>query len=232
MEKEMFKRALEHYRNQDDLEEVEIVKGVRYEFFDEYDGYTFPINNISALKPSNYFEAPGVDGMKSVCKSVEEFVDLDKLNKILGVIKPEMFFTLSNIFVLKNEREMSICEECLGRELLEGALGQSTYDTNAIIVNLFNIIEGVKDIESNAEDFCNTVIYQFYTTFLHELGHVSLRDNLLNAQYSPLTALFFEFDDEEDLVEWYAKSTFDYMDSRFDVFEPFNKEYILKHFAG
>lgn len=230
MKKGMFKIALEHYRKQEDLEEIEIIEGLRYEFFDIEDGYTFPLNDISSLKPSNYFEASRLDEMESVCKSIEDFVDLGKLNKILGVIKPEMFFTLSNIFVLKNEREISICEEYLGRELLEETLGQSTYDTNAIIINLFNILEGAKNVENDAEDLCNTVIYHFYTTLLHELGHVSLRNNLLNAQYSPLIAFLFEFDDEEDLVEWYAKSTFDYMDSKFDVFEPFNKEYILNHY--
>lgn len=231
MKKEMFKKALEHYRNQEELEEIEVLEGRKYEFFDTDDGYTFPLNDITSLEPINYFKSSDEDSeISCIQKTIEEFVNLEELNKVLKLLNPEMFFTLSNIIVVKNEAEIYICEEHIGRELLENTLGQSTCDTNAIIINLHTIFNKVKNIESNPEDFFHTVVYQFYITFLHELGHISLRDNLLSSDYSPLTEHIYDFDDEEELVEWYAKDTFDYLDVMFDIFKPFNKEYILKHF--
>lgn len=232
MKKEMFKRALQHYRNQEELEEIEILKGKKYEFVDMEDGYTFPINDISSLQLRDYFNIKDSKEMSLVQQSIEDFVNIDELNKVLSLINNTVFFTVSNIIVVKNEYEVSVCEEYIGRELLENTVGQSTSDTNAIIINLHEMFNGVRELEENGDDFFNTMVYQFITTLLHELGHSSLRDNLLSSEYSPLAEYRNEFVDEEELVEWYAENIFYHLNSTMDVFAPFNREYILKHYNG
>ena len=221
----LFKKALEHYRNQEDLEEIEEIKNKKYLFVDTLDGYTFPLNNIDEISIVDFF----VDSNNSDCKitNINQFVNLKELTNILKMIEPKFFFFLNEILVLLNEDDIYVVENYLSRELLDETVGQTTHDTNSIVINMIEIFKGVKKMDLSKDKFFHTCVYQFYITLLHELGHISLRDNLLNSEYYPLKNTSSS---EEDEVEMFAEYVFSHLDSYFNVFKPFNREFIESKF--
>ncbi|MBQ3422847.1 MAG: hypothetical protein IJH34_14595 [Romboutsia sp.] len=221
----LFKKALEHYRNQEDLEEIEEIKNKKYLFVDTLDGYTFPLNNIDEISIVDFF----VDSNNSDCKitNINQFVNLKELTNILKMIEPKFFFFLNEILVLLNEDDIYVVENYLSRELLDETVGQTTHDTNSIVINMIEIFKGVKKMDLSKDKFFHTCVYQFYITLLHELGHISLRDNLLNSEYYPLKNTSSS---EEDEVEMFAEYVFSHLDSYFNDFKPFNREFIESKF--
>lgn len=225
----LFKNALEHYRNQEDLEEIELVKDKRYLFMDIDDGYIFPLNNIDEISIAELF----VDlnsGENCNMTDINEFVNMKELEKIFKNINKKYFFFPSEILVLLNERDIYVAEEYLGRELLDGTLGQTTADTNSVVVNMVNIFDNAKNISYDKEEFFKTCVKEFYITLLHELGHISLRDNLLNNEYCPFNDSVSNKNKEEDIVESYAELLFDKLDDSMDVFKPFNRVFVESKF--
>ena len=228
MNKILFENALEHYRNQEELEEVELVKDKRYLFVDIEDGYTFPLNSVDEISiPNLFFDKNSCEDWKFT--NINDFVNLKELNKVLDMIDKKLFFFVNEILVLLNGKDIRVAEEYLGRELLEETLGQTTADTNHIVVNMVNIFERVKDISYSKEEFFSTSVYQFYLTLFHGLGCVSARDNLLNGEYCPFSDCVSS-DNKEDIIESYAELLFDKLDSSIDVFKPFNRAFIESKF--
>lgn len=224
----LFKNALEHYRNQEDLYEEELIKDKRYQFIDDYDGYTFPLNNIDKVGVSSYFTDLSENNVYKMT-SIHKLLNLSDLEKVLKNIDSKTFFFLNEILVIINEDDIKTCADYLGREeLLEHTLGQNTYDTNSVVINMHEILKSSKDISFNKEDFFYTSVYQFYLTLLHELGHICCRDNLLNKEYSPIK--YSGGCDEEELVELFADTWFSYLDNTVDVFKPFNRSFIESKF--
>ena len=226
----MFENALNHYKNQDELEEI-ISKENKSHIFVDDEGYHFIINNMNKVQPKDFFSRNDKDEhLNFIKKAYTNLLDLNELNKILKNIDQKIFLSTNEILIINEENDMRFYEEHLGSEVLIDCLGQSCHWTSSIIINMANIFKKANEMNLNKEDFFNTVVYQFYITLLHELGHNSLRYNLLPESYSPLFELTFNHDDEEDVVEEYAEYIFSYLDCKFNVFKPFNREFILSKY--
>lgn len=227
----MFQNALNHYRKQEELEECVIKDGKSYSFTDCEDGYTFVINDTSSIEPIEYFLRRDSDSIEKLAKDdYSKFFDINKLNNVLKKIDPKLYFNINEILVIFNEEEINVYEEYIGGELLEDTFGQSCGLNKKIIVNFHEILKEVLDISFTKEDYFKTVVYQFYITLIHEMGHVSFDYGLLNLSYSPLAQFINYFEDEEELVEGYSEIVFNYLDETTDVFDVFYKDEILKYY--
>ena len=229
MNKILFEKALEYYRNQEELEEIELIKDKRYLFMDIDDGYMFPLNNVDEISASELF----VDinsGEDCDITDIKEFVNLKELEKVLRKIDKKYFFFPSEILVLLNQKDIDVAEEYLSRELLEETLGQTTDDTNSVVINMVNIFDNAKYKSYNKEEFFKICVQEFYITLFHELGHISLRDNLLDSAYSPFQDIISNRNNEEDFVESYAGLLFDELYDSIDIFKPFNSTFIKSKF--
>ena len=228
MNKMLFKKALEHYRNQEELEEIELAKDKRYQFMDIDDGYIFPLNNIDEITISELFIDKNSEEDCDIT-DISKFVNLKELEKVLANIDKKYFFFLNEILVLLEEEDIDTAEDYLCRELLEGTVGQTTGDTNSIVINMFDIFNRVKDVCESKESFFKTSIKEFYITLLHELGHVCLRNNFLNKEYLPFESDISD-EEEEEFVEDMSDLLFCELDDSMDVFKPFNKAFVESQF--
>lgn len=231
MENIMFQTALNHYRKQELLEECVLKEESSYLFSDIDDGYSFVVNDVSKIEPIEYFLRRTDVSYENLAKQdYSKFLDIDKLNNVLKKIDPLLFFNLNEVLIIFNEEEIGLYEEYIGGELLEDTLGQSCVFTKQIIINFHQLLEDVLDISFDKDNYFQTVVYQFYITLIHEMGHNSLNYGLLNYSYSPLSKFINNFDDEEELVEGYAELIFAYLENTTDVFGVFNKDEILKYY--
>lgn len=188
--------------------------------------YCYPVNDITLLQPKDYFLIE--DGPAS---SLHEWVDLDGLNEVLKCLDPKLFLTVNQIIVLTNQEEIEACDEYIKRRVKRTPLGLHTYDKNHVIVNLYQIIKGARKITRDPGEFAYTVIYQFYTTLIHELGHVTRRQNGLGIEFCAIEDDSDE-EDEEMIVEEYAEMIFEELDETMDVFKPFNYERIERYYKN
>lgn len=226
----MFQNAVNHYRKQEDLEECVLKENLSYLFFDNYDGYSFVINKVDEIEPKEYFLRREDDSIMELDNNTySQLLNLDELNNVLKKVDKKMFFNLNEVLIILNEAELGVYEEYLNRELLEDTYGQATSDTKKIAIKFFELLNDVNEVVDNPEDYFNTVVYQFYITLFHELGHISLNYELLNSKYSPLSDIAHFYDNEEDLVEDYSRQIFENLNETTDVFSVFNKDYILSY---
>lgn len=221
--KMMINEAMTYYRERM-CEEVEIRNGKTILFIDE-DEYIYPVNDLFILEPKDFFAHE---------QGLEEWVDLEGLSDILKDINPLMFLTIHQIHVLKTPDEIDSFESYLERSINRTYLGLHTYDKSDIVINWYEIMKRARKSSRNAERFFETVVYQFYVTLIHELGHASLRDNGLDESFRPLIEdedAWLEGDfDEEDMVEDYANQIFDQLEDNYYVFSPFNRALIMAQF--
>lgn len=226
----MFQNAVNHYRKQEDLEECVLKENLSYLFFDNYDGYSFVINKVDEIEPKEYFLRREDDSIMELGNNTySQLLNLDELNNVLKKIDKKMFFNLNEVLIILNEAELGVYEEYLNRELLEDTYGQATSDTKKIVIKFFELLNDVNAVVDNPEVYFNTVVYQFYITLFHELGHISLNYGLLNSKYSPLSDIAHFYDNEEDLVEDFSRQIFENLNEITDVFSVFNKDYILRY---
>lgn len=221
---EMKEEAIEYYRERACDEEI-IRDGKTILFVeDNYESFYYPINDVLVLEPKDYFNQE--DELKDI-------VNVIALNEILKAVDPLLFFTIYQIKILKTPEEIESFEEELDRSINSENLGFHTYDRSDIVINWYQIIRGARAICEDTSQFFSTVVHEFYLTLFHELGHATLRDNGLDTSFSPLIEVD-EMDeedfDEEAVVESYANNLFKELDDTFDLFAPFNREWINAQF--
>lgn len=179
--------------------------------------YRYPVNQVTQLCPMDYF----LNDLSTPFSGLDEWINFEVLNRILETVDPLLFLTVNQILVLKTEDEISEYEAFIGRRLNRRHLGSTTYDTNHAMINWYQIMCEAYPLSDTAFDFFQTVVYQFYNTLFHELGHQACRMNYLTEEFSALGALE---DDEESFVEAFAQDLFELLDDEWNVFAPFSYE--------
>ena len=237
MKKITFEDALEFYRGEDYLEELETDMENKYLFFDEEDEMEYALNNtknmnigdfIKDIKLSDYVYNT-VENDYSLT-NIDKLFNLEKLKKVLSKINPDIAMFLNEIVIITEEDSISPVEEYLGTMLLDECVGQSVEFNGSIIVNMYRIFNNFREISFDKEEFFYDSVTEFYITLFHELGHNYARENMLDIEHVLLEKYMTGHNDEEDIVELYARDMFDIIDSSCDVFEPFNRAFIESQF--
>lgn len=101
-----FKKLLRAYREDEFLEEIDSFGTDRYKFMDEYDGYTYTVNNVNTLKISDYFKFIDNNKILELQSKFFNICNLKKLEKTtLSTINSEMFLNLDSIIILMDKED-------------------------------------------------------------------------------------------------------------------------------
>ncbi len=179
--------------------------------------YRYPVNQVTQLRPMDYF----LNDSSAPFTGLEDWIDFEGLNEILASVDPLLFLTVNQIIVLKTEEEISAYEAFIGRRLNRRHLGSTTYDTNHAMINWHRIMSEAYPLCGSSFDFFQTVVYQFYITLFHELGHQACRLNYLSEDCSALEP---SEEDEESFVETFAHNLVELLETEWNVFAPFSYE--------
>jgi hypothetical protein len=140
-----------------------------------------------------------------------DYLDLDTLDSIINHLN--LNDMEPDILIAYSKHDLGICEEYLDRPLLKDTLGQTSYDLNTITINLYAIIEEVKQLKLSQEEQILTISQEFLMTLLHELGHLAI----YNGYELPNLIIDQDNYNDEDAVETYAATEFSYLDQTFYI---------------